>query len=329
MRRREFITLLSGAAAWPLSAHALQPGRVRRIALLIAYDEGNPEVRGWLATFRDGLAKLGWVEGQNLHFEFRWTGSDSTLMEKAAKELVAAQPDLFIASSSPGTGMLLAQTRTIPIVFTNIVDPVGQGFVASLSRPGGNATGLINLEPSMAGKWVELLKEVMPPLARAIVPINLATAPYANLYLNYFKSTALPLGVEVIAAPVDDMAAFESIAAVQEREINTGMIPMPSAFMLGHVEEIAAITTRYRLPTIFFNHAFPAAGGLLSYGNDVMDNYRRATAFVDRILRGEKPSELPVQFPVKFELVINLKTAKALGITIPQSMLVAADEVIE
>jgi putative tryptophan/tyrosine transport system substrate-binding protein len=330
MRRREFTAFVGGtAAAWPLAAHAQQCSSMRRVGVILAYAEGDPEVQRWLATFRDGLGKLGWVEGQNLHFEFRWTGSDSSLMEKAAKELVAAQPDLIITSSSPVTGMLLAQTRTIPIVFTNIVDPVGQGFVTSLSRPGGNATGLVNLEPSMAGKWVELLKEVMPPLARAIVPIQQATAPYANLYLNYFKSTALPLGVEVIAAPADDMSAFEHIAAAQEREVNTGIIPMPSAFMLGHVVEIAAITTRYRLPTIFFNHAFPAAGGLLSYGNDITDNYRRATVFVDRILKGDKPSELPVQFPVKFELVINLKTAKALGITIPQTMLVAADEVIE
>jgi len=331
MRRREFIATLGGAAAaaWPLAAPAQQSSQMRRVGVLMAYPEGDPETQGWLATFRDGLRKLGWVEDQNLHFEFRWTGADATLMEKATTELVAAQPDLIITSSSPATGMLLARTRTIPIVFTNIVDPVDQGFVSSLSRPGGNATGLVNLEPSMAGKWVELLKEVMPSLARTIVPIQQASAPYADLYLNYFKSTALPLGVEVIAASADDMSAFERMAAAQEREVNTGIIPMPSSFMTGHAVEIAAITTRHRLPTIFSNRAFPAAGGLLSYGNDITDNYRRATVFVDRILKGEKPSELPVQFPVKFELVINLKTAKALGITIPQTMLVAADEVIE
>jgi putative tryptophan/tyrosine transport system substrate-binding protein len=225
--------------------------------------------------------------------------------------------------------MLLAQTRTVPIGFINIVDPVGQGFVASLLRPGGNATGLVNLEPSMAGKWIELLKEVMPSLARAIVPINRATAPYADLYLNHFKSTALPLGVEVIAAPVETVADFENIVAAQEHEVNTGLIPMPSGFMQGYAAEIAAITTRHRLPTVFFNRAFPAAGGLLSYGNDLMDNYRRAAAFVDRILRGEKPSELPVQFPIKFELVINVKTAKALGLNVPSGLIAAADEVIE
>src|SRR5262249_27274421 len=165
---------------------------VRRVALLMTWDEGNPEGQGWIATFRDELRKLGWVEGQNIRSQFRWAGTDPTIIEKAAKELVAAQPDLIITSSSPSTAMLLAQTRTIPIVFANIVDPVGQGFVASLSRPGGNATGLVNLEPSMAGKWIELLKEVMPSVARAIVPIHQATAPYADLYLNYFKSTALP-----------------------------------------------------------------------------------------------------------------------------------------
>jgi ABC-type uncharacterized transport system substrate-binding protein len=330
MRRRAFIALLGGAAAgWPLAGLAQQPGGMRRLALLMAWDEGDPEVQGWLAAFRDGLGKLGWVEGQNLRFEFRWTGSDLTLMEKAAKELVTSQPDLIFTTSSPATGMLLVQTHTIPIVFTNIVDPVGQGFVASLGRPGRNATGLVNLEPSMAGKWLELLKEVMPRLARAIVPINLATAPYANLYLEYFKSTALPLGIEVVAAPVDDIAALENTVAIHQREANTGMIPMPSVFMLGHAAEIAGIATRYHLPTIFFNHAFPAAGGLMSYGNDVTENYRRAASFVDRILRGEKPSELPVQFPVKFEFVINLRAAKALALSIPPMLLATADQVIE
>jgi putative ABC transport system substrate-binding protein len=325
MKRRHFIALLGGAAAWPLAAGAQQlVGRVPRVGMLMAWNESNPEIHAWLAPFREALAKLGWTEGQNIQFEFRWAGNDPNRIQQGAKELVSLQPNLIVSSSSP-----LQQTRTIPIVFTNIVDPVGQGFVASLSRPGGNATGLVNLEASMAGKWLELLKEVIPRLARVAVPFNPATAPYADFYLSYFKSTAPTFGVQVIAASIADMAAFESFAAAQASEPNTGVVPMPSAFMSGHIVEIAATMARYRLPALYSVRSFAEAGGLLSYGNDVRDNYRRAATYVDRILKGEKPSELPVQFPVKFELVINLKTAKALGLEVPATLLARADEVIE
>jgi putative ABC transport system substrate-binding protein len=204
-----------------------------------------------------------------------------------------------------------------------------QGFVASLSRPGRNATGLVNLEPSMAGKWIDLLKEVIPQMSRVVVPFEPATAPYADYYLKYFKSTAQSYGVEVIASPIADLAALEAISAAQAREPNTGFVPMPSGFMTGHTSEIAALMAQYRLPAIYVTRAFADAGGLMSYGNDVADNYRQAATYVDRILKGEKPSELPVQFPVKFDLVINLKTAKALNLTIPQSLLATAEEVIE
>ena len=330
MQRREFITLLGGAAAWPLTASAQQTAPLRHIGVLLVRKEGDPAAQASLAALREALAKLGWMEGKNIKFEYRWVETDSSLIQHAAKELVALQPNLIIsAASSPGTAFLLQQTRTIPLLFVNIVDPVGQGFVASMSRPGGNATGFVNLETSMAGKWLELLKQVMPRLMRAAVPFNPVTSPYADLYLNYFKSIAKSLGVEIIAAPITDMAAFEGFVAAQAHEPNTGLIPMPSAFMSAHEAEIAAIVTRHRVPAISYNRAFAEAGGLASYGNDTNDNYRRAAAYVDRILKGENPSELPVQFPIKFELVINLKAAKTLGLEISPTLLATADEVIE
>ena len=328
IRRREFITLLGGAAAWPLVARAQQPERMRRIGVLMNLASDDSEAQARISTFREALAKLGWADGHNIQFVYRWA-TTPTLREQGARELVALQPDLILSSSSPATASLLQQTRTIPIVFVNIVDPVGQGFVASLSRPGGNATCLVNLEASMAGKWLELLKEVMPRVTRVAVPFDPTSSSYAELYLNYFKSTAPSFGVEVIEARVADMAAFETFAAAQGHEPNTGLVPMPSIFMGGHAVEIAAMLARYRIPAIFSDRAFAEAGGLLSYGNDVADNHRRAATFADRILKGEKPGDLPVLFPVKFDLVINLKTAKALGLTVPNTLLAQATEVIE
>lgn len=331
MRRRDVIVLLSGTAvAWPLPTRAQQqPAGLRRVGVLISYNKDDQEVQDWLATFNDTLAKLGWIQGQNIKFEYRWTGNDPNLLEQAAKELVTDQPDLILSLSSPTTVFVLKQTRTIPVVFVNVVDPVGQGFVASLSHPGGNATGLVNLEPSMAGKWLGLLKQVAPKLTRVAIPFNRVSAPYADLYLNYFRSTAPSFGIEVIPGSVADVPALEAFVAAQGREPNTGLIPMPSAFSSGHSTELGAMTTRYRLPAVYPIRSFAEAGGLMAYGNDVSDNYRRAAALVDRILKGEKPSELPVQFPIKFELVINLKTAKALGLEIPAQLLATADDVIE
>jgi putative ABC transport system substrate-binding protein len=330
MRRREFVTLLGGiAAAWPLTAQAQQPAGVRRVGVLISYNKDDQEVQDWLATFHDTLGKLGWTQGQNIKFEYRWTGNDPNLLEQAAKDLVTLQPDVILSLSSPTTVFVLKQTRTIPVVFVNVVDPVGQGFVASLSHPGGNATGLVNLEPSMAGKWLGLLKQVVPKLTRIAIPFNPVSAPYADLYLNYFRSTAPSFDVEVIPGSVADVPALEAFVAAQAREPNTGIIPMPSAFSSGHSTELGAMTTRYRLPAVYPIRSFAEAGGLMAYGNDVSDNYRRAAALVDRILKGEKPSELPVQFPIKFEFVINLKTAKALALEIPAQLLATADDVIE
>jgi len=237
---------------------------------------------------------LGWTQGQNIKFEYRWTGNDPNLLEQAAKELVTLQPDLILSLSSPTTVFVLKQTRTIPVVFVNVVDPVGQGFVASLSHPGGNATGLVNLEPSMAGKWLGLLKQVVPKLTRVAIPFNPVSAPYADLYLNYFRSTAPSFGVEVIPGSVADVPALEAFVGAQGREPNTGIIPMPSAFSSGHSTELGAMMTRYRLPAVYPVRSFAAAGGLMAYGNDVADNYRRAAALVDRIL---KRREAQASFP--------------------------------
>jgi putative tryptophan/tyrosine transport system substrate-binding protein len=328
MRRREFISLAFTAAALPLAARAQQPGGSRLVGALMAYKEDNPQARALFAVFREALANLGWVEGRNVKFEYRWATTPE-LLQQGAKELVALEPSLILSSSSPTTASLLQQTRTIPIVFVAVVDPVGQGFVANLARPGGNATGFVNLTPSMAGKWLELLKEVTPRTARVALAFDPTTASYANYYLNFFKSSAPSFGMEFIAESIPDMAAFETFVAAQSREPNTGFVQMPSAFTLGHASEIAAMMGRYRLPAIYSTRAFVEAGGLLSYGNDNADNYRRAATYADRILKGEKPNGLPVQFPVKFELVINLKTAKVLGLTIPPTLLAIADEVIE
>ena len=330
LRRREFIALLGGATvAWPLAARAQRSGGVRQIGVLMTYPETSQDAQGLATAFRGALSNLGWTEGQNIHLEFRWTGPDADRMRQGAQELIALQPDLIISGGSPTTALLLQQTHTIPIVFVNIVDPVGQGFVADLSRPGGNATGLVNLESSMAGKWIDLLREVAPNLARVVVPFQPATAPYADFYLKYFKSSAQSLGVEIIAQPIADMAALAAVAGTQAREPNAGFALMPSAFMSGYAVEIAAVMARYRLPAIYTTRSFAEAGGLIAYGNDVTENYRQAATFVDKILKGAKASELPVQFPTKFELFVNKKTAKALGLSVPLTIQAAADEVIE
>jgi putative ABC transport system substrate-binding protein len=329
MRRREFITLLGGAAAWPNAVHAQQPERMRRIGVLMMYAESDAQAHALVAVFRAGLRDLGWTEDHNIRLDYRWATSDSESIQRSAKELAALQPDLILSSSTPTTASLLQQTRTIPIIFANIVDPVGSGFVASLPRPGGNVTGFLNLEASMTSKWLELLKEIAPRVTRVAIFFNPSTAPYAEIYLTPFNAAAASLGVETIVAPVRDMTELDTVIAAQARDPNGGLMVMPDGFMFAHHAEIASLAARYRLPTVSSYRAFPKAGGLLSYGNDILDNYRRAATYADRILKGEKPSELPVQFPVKFELVVNLKTAKALGLEVPPTLLATADEVIE
>src|SRR6476646_1212048 len=307
MRRRQFLTLLGGLAVSPHAVRAQQGERMRRIGVLMAIVEGDPEYQAFLGAFRDGLQKLGWTEAGNIRIDYRWTGAETDAIQRFAKELVALQPDLILSSSTATTAALLKLTRTIPIIFTIAVDPIGSGFVASLPRPGGNVTGFINLDPNMVGKWLELLKEIAPHVTRVAAVYRPQTAPYFEIYLRPFKIAAQSLGMEAIVTPVSDMAGFESVCAAEASQPNSSIVLVPDPYMSAHRLEIASVAARHRLPSVYYNRAFADAGGLMSYGNDIADNYRRAAAYVNRVLRGEKPSELPVQFPAKFDLVINLK----------------------
>jgi putative ABC transport system substrate-binding protein len=331
MKRREFITLLGGAAAaWPLAARAQQSERVRRIGVLMGYAESDLDAQTKVAAFQEGLQKFGWVEGRNIQIDTRWPiPADLESMQRFAKELAALQPDLILSHITPTTAALLQQTRTIPIIFATVSDPVGSGFVASFSRPDGNVTGFTSIEPTMAGKWLELLKEIAPRVARVAFLFNPLTAPYAEYFLNPLKVAASSFGVEAIAAPVRDTSELELVVAAKAGEPNSGLIVTPDSFMDVHRAEVISLAARFHLPAVYPFRQFSEAGGLLSYGNDQLDNFRRAAVYADRILRGAKPSELPVQAPVKFELVINLKAARALGLEVPPTLLARADEVIE
>jgi putative ABC transport system substrate-binding protein len=330
MRRRQFILALGGAAVWPLAARAQQGERMRRIGVLMGYAESGSSGQALIAAFREGLHKLGWIEGRNTRIDIRWaTPADAESIRRFAKELVALQPDLIISSTTPITAALLQQTRTIPIIFPALSDPVGSGFVASFSRPGGNVTGFNVSEPTQSGKWVELLKEIAPRVGRVAMLFNPASAPYTEYWLNPFKAAAARLAVEAVSAPVREGSELDSVIAAQAREPNSGLIAMPDSFTIAYRLEIISLAERYRLPAVYPFRFFAEVGGLLSYGVDLVDSYRRVATYVDRILKGEKPSELPVQAPVKFELVINLKTARTLGLDVPATLLALADEVIE
>jgi putative ABC transport system substrate-binding protein len=329
VKRRDFITLLSGAAAaWPLAARAQQVS-MRRIGILMAGAESDPKYQADVAVFREGLQKLGWVDGQNIRIEVRWAGFDAETMRRYAKELIALQPDLILSNDTPTTATLLQQTRSVPIVFATVADPVGSGFVASFARPGGNATGFAVYEASLGGKWLELLKETVPSVSRVVVIFNPATAPFAENFLKSLNNAAPSFGVEARVAHVSDVSELETVVATQAREPNSGLIVLNEDFMIAHRVEIISLAARYRLPAVYPFRFFAELGGLISYGVNLNDNFRRAVPYADRILRGAKPSELPVQAPVKFELVINLTTAKALGLTVSDSLLARADEVIE
>jgi putative tryptophan/tyrosine transport system substrate-binding protein len=329
MKRRAFIALLGSAAAWPLAARAQQGDRMRRIGVLMAYAESDSEGQAFVAAFREGLQKFGWTDGRNVRIDTRWAALDADAMERFTKELVAQQPDLVLSNNTPTTVALLQQTRSIPIIFAIVADPVGSGFVASFPRPGGNVTGLVNMEPAMAGKWLELLKEIAPHVARTAILFNPTTAPFTEYYLGPFKAAAASFAVEAIAAPVRDRSEIEPVVAALAREPNGGLVVMADSFTTGHRAEITSLAARYRLPAVYPYRFFAEVGGLLSYGTEQSDNFRRAATYADRILKGEKPSELPVQGPVKFELVLNLKTAHSLGLTTPLTLRVRADEVIE
>jgi len=332
MRRRDFISLIGSAAAtWPIGVRAQQQrDQTRHIGVLMGYAESDSEGQAFIAAFREGLQKLGWYENRNIRIEYRWaTLGDSDLLQRFAEELVALQPDLILSHNTPTTAAMLQQTRTIPIIFALVNDPIGGGFVASLPRPDRNATGFTAFEGSDAGKWLELLKEIAPRVTRVAFLFNPATAPYAEIFLNPFKAAAASFSVEGIVAPVLDTSEIELVVAAQARKPNGGLIVMPSAFATLHRMEITSLASRYSIPAVYPFRFFSELGGLLSYGNDFVDNFRRAASYVDRILKGAKPSELPVQAPVKFELVINLKTAKVLGLEVPSLLQQRADEVIE
>src|SRR5262245_52030790 len=330
MRRRDFIKVVAGtAASWPLTARA-QTDTVRRIGVLMGYPENDLEGPAFFAAFRQGLQKLGWMEGRNIRLDTRWASpNDAEARQRFAKELVALQPNLILSAVTPTTAALLQHTRTIPIVFATVSDPVGSGFVASLAQPGGNVTGFQAMVGSLGSKWVELLKEIAPRVVRVAMLFNPAVAPYADSFLNPFKAAASSLAVEPIVAPVRDTSTLESAIASQARAPIGGLIVMPDTFTDVHRAEIISLAARFGLPAIYPRRPFTELGGLLSYGIDQLDWYRRAAGYVDRILKGEKPSELPVQAPVKFELVINLKTAKTLGLTISMALQQRADELIE
>src|SRR5215469_5569706 len=329
--RRKFLATLGGAAGtWPLAARAQQGERMRRIGVLMGWPESDPEARSERAAFIQELQKLGWTDGRNLRTDTRWASpADPESMHRLAKELVALQPDLILSQSTPATAALLQETRTIPVIFGIVADPIGSGFVASFARPGGNATGFAVAEPTQAGKWLELLKEIAPRVTRVAVFFNPAMATFAEFWLKPFKAAAPSFAVEAIVAPVHDTSELESVIAAQAREPNSGLFVMADAFTITYRGDVTSLAARYRLPAVYGYRLFTEVGVLLSYGEDWTDNFRRAATYADRIMKGEKPSELPVQGPVKFELVINRKAAKALGLTIPSSLLATAVEVIE
>jgi putative tryptophan/tyrosine transport system substrate-binding protein len=329
MRRREFIGLVGGAAAaWPLTARAQQGERVRRIGVLAGIGEDDGAVQSFLAAFLQVLRQLGWTDGHNVRVDTRWGRGDADRVRKYAAELAALAPDVIFAAGGPSVEQLLKVTRVVPIVFAITPDPVGSGFVESLSRPGGNATGFVQFEYSLSGKWLELLKQIAPVMTRAAVlrdpDITAGIGQFAVI-----QSVAPSLGVEVIPINLRNVAELERGVTAYARSDNGGLIVTSSALALHHHGLIVSLAARYKLPAVYNQRFFVTSGGLMSYGADLIDQFRRAAGYVDRILKGEKPADLPVQVPTKYELVINLKTAKALGLTVPASLLARADEVIE
>jgi ABC-type uncharacterized transport system substrate-binding protein len=329
MRRRQFITLLGGAAAaWPPVARAQQGERMRRIGVLMAVTERDPESQFRVNAFEAGLRELGWVEGRNLHIEYRWA-PDPDLLHRQAAELVAATPDLILANTTPVLAALLRESTTLPMVFVQVTDPIGSGFVPSLARPGGNVTGFASFEFSIGGKWLEALKEIAPAVTQVAVIFNPHTAPYAPAFLRPIEAAASSFAVKPMPATASDAAGIEVAIEAFARIANGGLIVLPDVSTVNGRDLIIALAARHRLPAVYPYRFYAASGGLLSYGTEVGDQFRRAAAYVDRILKGAKPAELPVQAPTKFELVINLKTAKALGLEVPAKLLALADEVIE
>jgi len=329
MHRREFITFLAGTvAAWPFSAHAQRPDNMRRVGVITGTRAEDPETNARHAAFEQALQQLGWSKGRNVRIDYRFAGGDAAISRRQAEDLVALAPDVIVSSGGFSTGAILRATHTVPIVFVIVPDPVGSGLVDSLSQPGGNATGFMMFEYSLSGKWLELLKEMSPSLTRAMVLWDPAIAAGIGQFA-IIQSVATSAGVDVRPVNAHDAAEIERAITVFARSPNGGLIVTASAPALVHRELIVALAARHKLPAIYFNRVFVADGGLISYGPDFVDQYRRAAGYVDRILKGEKPGDLPVQAPNKYDLVINLKTAKALGLAIPPAVLARANEVIE
>jgi len=332
MQRREFITLLGGvAAAWPLAAHAQQSGPMRRIGVLFGGADSDPQIIEAMVAFKATLGELGWIEGRNLRIDFRFAAADVERMRVFAKELIALQPDVLVGHTTGVIGALKRETSAIPIVFVIVSDPVGSGYVESLARPGGNITGFINIEASLSGKWIEILKEIQPKVTRAALMFNPSTATYIKFYQEPFEAAARASGIEPIAVPVQNAADIERAFDQFGNRPDAGLVLPPDVFttVRTNLDLITSLAARTHLPTIYPYRYMVTAGGLISYGIDTIDLYRRAPVYIDRILKGAKPADLPVQLPTKFEMAVNLKTAKALGIEIPATLLGRADEVVE
>jgi putative ABC transport system substrate-binding protein len=328
MRRREFITLLGGAAAWPLAARARQGERMRRIGVLLGFAESDPEQGARTAAFLKRLQELGWTESRNIRIDYRHTDGEIDRIRTHAKELVALAPDVILAQTNVALAALRQATRSLPIVFVQVSDPVGSGFVESLARPGGNLTGFTNFEPEMGGKWIEALKQAASGVTRVAVLFNPEIAAHAA-FLRTAQSAAPVFGTTVTAGGVHDVAEIERFVTAFAAEPKGGLIVLPHPLPIVNRDRIIALAAQHHLPAVYPYRFFVTAGGLISYGIDQVDQWRRAAAYVDRILRDEKPADLPVQQPIKYELAINLKTAKALGLDVPPMLLARADEVIE
>jgi len=329
IKRREFITLLGGAAvAWPAAARAQQADRVRRIGVLVGSAD-NAQGQSRVTAFRQTLEALGWTEGRNARIDLRWGAAETERTQIFAREIVGLNPDVIFGETTPVIAAILRESGNIPIVFVNVSDPVGSGFVESLARPGGLVTGFISNEPSLASKWLELLKEAAPSVTRVALLFNPATASYVEPFLNAFETAASSFSMAPIAARVHDVAELESTIADLGRMPNGGLVVMAEIFTTVHQERIVALAAEHGLPAVYPFDFFARNGGLMSYGVDIDDLFRRAATYVDRILKGAKPADLPVQAPTKFQLIVNLKTAKTLGLTVPPILLATADEVIE
>jgi ABC-type uncharacterized transport system substrate-binding protein len=327
--RRNFITLLGSAAAWPLAARGQQPQRMRRVGVLMSYLEGDGEAQQWTKTFRQSLQEFGWTEGLNIRLDYRWPGPTPDRLQTDAAELVRLSPDVLLAGATPAVIALKNETRSIPIVFANVADPVGQDFVASLSLPGGEISGFGAFEFSIAGKWVQAIKDIVPSATQIGVIANPETAPFYRLFLPFIDSAARPVGIEPTVTAIHDADDIAATIDKLAKESNAGLIVLPAARFTANRDVIIGTAARLRLPTVYPYSFYARGGGLISYGFDVRDMYRRAASYIDRILKGARVGELPVQNPAKFELVINLKTAKSLGLKVPDKLIALADEVIE